>query len=100
MNNNHQSKITNETNVQAEKMQKENNHQLDPTQKRALEIYYMQETKLPRRKAKTELSKKYGIDPLALNKWFQSRRNKDPDYLSQRKSKTKTKSIIIQKNRI
>jgi hypothetical protein len=95
--NNNQSRITtNETNVQAGKMPKENNHQLDATQKRALELYYMQVTKLPRRKAKTELSNKYGIDPLALNKWFQSRRNKDPDYLSQRKSK----SIIIKKNRL
>src|SRR5689334_17442940 len=64
-----------------------NSQYLDSVQKRALENFYTKVAKLPKRQAKTELSKKYNIDPFALNKWFQSRRNKDPEYEAQRKTK-------------
>ncbi|RKO92012.1 hypothetical protein BDK51DRAFT_28199 [Blyttiomyces helicus] len=46
---------------------------------------------MPRKAAKTELSKFHGIEPVVLTKWFQSRRNKD-------KAALKKQAIINEKN--
>jgi hypothetical protein len=52
-------------------------NQLTEEQINALELYYTKVNPLPRHKAKVELAKVHKIDPYLLNKWFQSRRNKD-----------------------
>ena len=54
-----------------------------------LEHYYTNVKKKPERKDKTELSVKYKIDPCLLNRWFQSRRNKDTKKSVKEKPKEK-----------
>lgn len=50
---------------------------LTEEQLNALETYYSKVNPLPRHKAKIELAKLHNIDGILLNKWFQSRRNRD-----------------------
>ena len=47
---------------------------LNNQQRDGLEKYFRTEKMLPTRKDKLELAAKLEIDPLVLNKWFQSRR--------------------------
>ncbi|RKO94685.1 hypothetical protein BDK51DRAFT_33400 [Blyttiomyces helicus] len=63
----------------------------------SLQNYYSTVEKMPRRAAKTELSKLYGIEAVLITKWFQSRRNKDKAALK-KQATTKDKNITDEQN--
>src|SRR6478609_1177511 len=61
--------------------------ELDEREKAICDHYYINVKKMLSRTEKTELAKKHGMNPIAMNKWFQTRRNNDPAYETPRKSK-------------
>lgn len=65
----------------------------------ALEKYYNEKEKMPRRLAKLQLAKQYNMDPILLNRWFQSRRNKEKTILKKQKNqKENAKSVSAIEN--
>lgn len=57
------------------------------TQHEALKKYFNEINAYPKHAEKKDLSEKHGIDPLLLNKWFQSERTKKKKAQTQQQKK-------------
>ena len=62
---------------------------LSDEQVNALEHYFSTVDRMPKRKAKLQLSEQLKIDPAILNRWFQTKRNKTKTTQSKAKLVTK-----------
>lgn len=65
--------------------------QIPPEQRAALQHFFFRKSRYPSHGQKKELSQKYNIDPILLNKWFAKERGRHKDSAPPKKKKS-TKS--------
>jgi hypothetical protein len=62
--------------------------------KRFLSNYFKTISRLPKRKEKLEISTKLDVNPLIINKWFQTQRNREKYDQQQDERKLKKKNVV------